>query len=222
MRTNYLDAAMRATVAAILSTALLTACAKPAPPTEVAPPETAPQVAPAVPDAPPPADALPPADSTQTQPAQPAPDAPPPADPSAVPKQTSATEPGLESMSVAAPSAKASVAVDVRYSFDSAALPGQPVILHLAAVPRVTGSNLRVSLKETSGVQLASGPPNLQKINGSDVYRQQFSVTRSIDSPAQLRVLVTMDYGSGSAFGFYSIPLDGGTNAQKQDSVKQR
>ena len=36
-------------------------------------------------------------------------------------------------------------------------------------------------------------------------------------------VLVRMDIGSeGSGFGFFSIPLDGGTNAQKQDSVKQR
>ena len=124
-------------------------------------------------------------------------------------------------MSLAAPSAKASVAVDVRYSFESAPLLGQLAILHLAAVPRVAGSNLRVSVKEVAGVQLAAGPPNLQKANGPDVYRQQFSVTRSIDSPSQLRVLVTMDYGAASAFGFFSVPFDGGTNAQKQDSVKQ-
>ena len=32
-------------------------------------------------------------------------------------------------MSVATPSAKMSVAVDVRYNFDTAALPGQPVTL---------------------------------------------------------------------------------------------
>jgi hypothetical protein len=125
-------------------------------------------------------------------------------------------------MSLATPSAKASVAVDVRYSFDSAPLPGQPATLHIAAVPRGPGSNLRVSVKEVAGVQLASGPPNLQKTNGPDVYRQQFSVTRSIDSPSQLRVLVTMDYAEGSAFGFFSVPFEGGTNAQKQDSVKQR
>ena len=135
---------------------------------------------------------------------------------------TAAAEPSLESMSLATPSAKASVAVDVRYSFDSAPLPGQPATLHLAAVPRVPGSNLRVSVKESAGVQLASGPPNLQKSNGPDVYRQQFSVTRSKDSPPQLRVLVTMDYAAGSAFGFFSVPFDDGTIAQKPDSVKQR
>jgi hypothetical protein len=33
---------------------------------------------------------------------------------------------------------------------------------------------------------------------------------------------VTMDYASGSGFGFFSVPFGSGTNAQKQDSVKQR
>ena len=73
---------------------------------------------------------------------------------------------------------------------------------------------------------VCSWPPGPLKLAESrwtrDVYRQQYSVTRSADSPAQLRVLVTMDYGSGSAFGFFSVPFDSGTNAQKQDSVKQR
>lgn len=196
MRTNKLDVALRAAAGAFLAGSVLAGCAGPAPVPETAPLESPPQVA------------LP-------SPAQPAPAAPSPVEPSA-------KEPGLESMNLATPSAKMSVAVDVRYSFDSAALPGQPVTLHLAAVPRVNGSNLTVSVKEVAGVQLAAGPLNLQKANGSDVYRRQFSVTRSADSPTQLRVLVTMDYASGSGFGFFSVPLDGGTNAQKQDSVKQR
>jgi len=197
---------MRANNLGFLVAALLAGCAKPAPVPE---------------NAPPPAEALPAPEGDPASPAQPAPDAPPPTEPSAAPKPTS-LEPSLESMSVATPSAKASVPVDVRYSFDSAVLPDQPVTLHLAAVPRVDGSNLRVTIKEVAGVRLASGPLNLQKTGGSAVYRQQVSVTRSIDAPSQLRVLVTMDYASGSAFGFYSIPLVGGTNAQKQDSVKQR
>ena len=46
-------------------------------------------------------------------------------------------------MLAAIPSAKMSVAVDLRYSFDGAVLPNQPVIVHLAAVPRVAGSNLQ-------------------------------------------------------------------------------
>lgn len=226
MRTNKLDGAVRTAAGVLLIAALLTGCAKPAPAPapapEAAPAETPPPVAPAIPDAPPPAETLPAPDGSPASPVQPAPDAPPPTEPSPTAKPTAAVEPSLESMSVATPSAKASVAVDLRYSFDAAALPGQPVTMHLAAVPRVNGSNLRVSVKEVAGVRLASGPLNLQKPNGSNVYRQQVSVTRSIDSPSQLRVLVTMDYASGSAFGFYSIPLDGGTNAQKQDSVKQR
>jgi hypothetical protein len=125
-------------------------------------------------------------------------------------------------MSLATPSAKMSVAVDVRYSFDTAALPGQPVTLSLAAIPHVNGSNLSMSVKEVAGVRLAAGPLKLQKSDGPVVYRRQFSVTRGADSPAQLRVLVTMDYGSGSGFGFFSVPFGSGTNAQKEDSVKQR
>ena len=213
MRTNNLDAAFRTATGVFLIATLLAGCAKPAPVPEPAPPESPPQVAPAIPDAPPPAETLP---------AQPAPDAPSPTEPSAVPKPTAANEPDLETMSVATPSAKISVAVDVRYSFDSAALPGQPVTLNLAAIPRVSGSNLSMSVKEVAGVQLAAGPLKLQKSDGPAVYRRQFSVTRGTDSPTQLRVLVTMDYGSGSGFGFFSVPFGSGTNAQKQDSVKQR
>jgi hypothetical protein len=222
MPTNKLDGALRTMASVFLAASLLAACAKPAPPPETAPAQTSPPIAPATPDAPPPAETLPAPDGDPAAPAQPAPDAPPPTEPSAAPTPTAANEPSLESMNVATPSAKMSVSVDLRYSFDSAALPGQPVTLHLAAVPRVNGSNLRVSVKEVAGVQLASGPLNLQKTNGPDVYRQQISVTRSIDSPRQLRVLVTMDYASGSGFGFFSVPFDAGTNAQKQDSVKQR
>ncbi len=193
MRTNNLDAAFRTATGVFLIATLLAGCAKPAPVPEPAPPESAPQVAPAIPDAPPPAETLP---------AQPPPDAPSPTEPSAVPKPTAANEPSLESMSVATPSAKISVAVDVRYSFDAAALPGQPVTLHLAVVPRVSGSNLSVSVKEVAGVQLAAGAAKLQKADARDVYRQQFSVTRGTDSPTQLRVLVTMDYGRGLGLRF--------------------
>ena len=222
MRTNNLDAAFRAATGVFLLATLLAGCAKPAPAPEPAPTESPPQIAPATPDAPPPAETLPAPEDAPASPAQPAPDAPAPTEPSAVPKPTASNEPSLESMSVAAPSAKMSVAVDVRYSFDSAALPGQPVTLHLAAVPRVSGSNINVSVKEVAGVRLAAGPLHLEKTDGSNVYRRQFSVTRGTDSPPQLRVLVTMDYASGSGFGFFSVPFASGTNAQKQDSVKQR
>ena len=196
-----------------LIASLLVGCAKPAPVPEPAPTESPPQVAPAIPDAPPPAETLP---------AQPAPDAPSPTEPSAVPKPTAANEPSLESMSVATPSAKISVAVDVRYSFDSAALPGQPVTLNLAAIPRVSGSNLSMSVKEVAGVQLAAGPLKLQKsdgptgvspaVLGDARHRFPHTIARAGDHGLWLRV--------GLRFLFRSA--DGGTNAQKQDSVKQR
>ena len=216
MRTNKSYGAIRACSSAILLAALLAGCAKPTPPEPTAP------VAPAVPDAPPPAETLPAPDEAPAAPAQPAPDAPPPTEPSAAPKPTAAVSPSLESMRAAIPSAKMSVAVDLRYSFDGAVSPNQPVTLHLAAVPRVAGTNLKVSVKQVDGLRLAEGPLELQKVGSGNVYRQEVSVTKLAGAPSQLRVLVTMNMGADLAFGFFSIPLDGGTNAQKQDSVKQR
>ena len=81
-------------------------------------------------------------------------------------------------MLAAIPSTKMSVAVDLRYSFDGAVLPNQPVIVHLAAVPRVTGGNLKVSVQQAAGLQVAAGPLTVQKTSASGVYRQQFSLTR--------------------------------------------
>jgi hypothetical protein len=219
MRTNKLDGVLRAAAGALLVSTLLAGCAKSAPVPESAPPESPPQVAPAIPDAPPPAETLPAPDAAPTQPT---PEAPPPTEPSAAPKPTAAIEPSLDSMSLATPSAKMSVAVNLRYSFDSALSPNQPVTLHLAAVPRAAGTNLQVSVKPAEGLQLAEGPLNLQKVGDSNIYRQQVSVTKLDGAPSQLRVLVSMNMGEDLAFGFYTIPLNDGTNAQKQDSVKQR
>jgi hypothetical protein len=219
MRTNRLEMTIRAAAGAmLLGAALLAGCAKPAPAPEAPPPALPPSAAPAVPDAMPPAP-----DASPAAPVQPAPDAPPPTEPSPAPKPTASNEPSLEFMRTATPtSAKISVAVDLRYSFDGAVVPNQPVMLHLAAVPRVAGTNLKVSVKQVDGVQLAAGSLNLEKSGVRSVYRQQISVTPLAAAPAQLRVLVTMDVGADSGFGFFSIPLDRGTNAQKQDSVKQR
>jgi hypothetical protein len=157
------------------------------------------------------------------EPSQPDASPPPPTEPSAVPKPT-ATEPALESMRVARTGAKISVAVDLRYQFETEPQAGQPVVLHLAAVPRVGGGNLRVSVKPAEGLQLAvaEGPLQVQKATPSGVYRQQMSVTRSAAGPASLLVLVTMDMAEGRAFGYFSIPMTPGTSAQKLDSVKQR
>jgi hypothetical protein len=207
MRTNNFAWAIRAAAGTILLAVLLAGCAKSAPP----PPPSAT-----------PADTLPAPDAAPAAPAQPAPDAPPPTEPSAVPKPTAMNEPSIESMSLATPSAKLSVAVDLRYSFDGPVIANQPVTLHLAAIPRVEGTNLKVSVKEVAGLQVSAGSINTQKATASAVYRLQFAVTKLAAAPTNLRVLVTMDSPEGTAFGFFSIPLDGGTIPQKQDSVKQR
>ena len=59
------------------------------------------------------------------------------------------------------PSTKMSVAVDLRYSFDGAVAAGSAGHVHLAAVPRVTGSNLKVSVqgsrRATAGGRSADG-----------------------------------------------------------------
>lgn len=116
--------------------------------------------------------------------------------------------PPLESMASARPSAKMSVPVDLRYSFDGEIRPQQPVTLHLAAVPRAAGTNLTVSVKPVPGIDVAPGPLQLQKTGAHGAYRQQLSITRAPGAPAELRVLVTMDLPMGSGFGFFSIPLD--------------
>jgi hypothetical protein len=132
-------------------------------------------------------------------------------------------DPPLESMRVAIPSAKMSVAVDLRYSFDGEALPNQPVTVNLAAVPRVAGGTMQVSVQNAPGLQIVAAPLSVQKTNASGVYRQQFSLTRLAATAEPLRVLVKMQMGEQSGFGYFTIPLDpAGTNAQKLESVKQR
>lgn len=219
MRTTKIELATRTATGAALLAALLVGCAKPVPPLESAPPAP---MAPAAQDAPPPAEAVPAPDTAPSASVQPEPVSPSTTALSAAQKPAAESEPALESMGVATPSAKMSVAVDLRYSFETAVLPNQTATLHLAAVPRVDGTNVSLSIKEIAGVQLAAGPLSLQKANGSNVYRRQFSVTRGVGAPSELRVLVTMDMAAGSGFGFFSIPLDAGTTPQKQDSIKQR
>jgi hypothetical protein len=125
-------------------------------------------------------------------------------------------------MAVARPSAKMSVAVDLRYQFDGAVVEGQAATLHLAAISRVDGTNLSVQVKAAPGLEIAHGALSAQKVTATGVYRQQLSVTRHAGAPEELRVLVTMDMPEGTAFGFFTIPLADGITAQKSDSVKQR
>lgn len=178
---------------ALIAAGLLAACTKPAP-TPEAP-------APTPPAGEAPAPTLPPADAP-AGPVQPGPDAPPPEDSSPAPQPaTVEDEPALESMRLASTNAKIGVPVDLRYSFDGD-------VLHLAAVPRVAGSDLRISVQRDAGLQFSEGSLNVQKAARAGVYRKQMSVTRSASGPAQIRVLVTLGVGEGSSHGFFTIPLD--------------
>lgn len=194
---------------------LLLACAKSTPPAEPAPApaneavEPAPEVAP------------------DTNPAEePTPAQPQPSDPSTMPPPqdppAASTEPDLNSMPLARPSAKISVAAEVRYQIDGPVAPGQSATLHLAVVPRIAGAAMQVSLPEKAGLTVAAGPASVQKLGNRDVLRRQYAVTRSAESAREIRVLVTMDAAEGSGFGFFTIPLEGSTPSRKLDSVKQQ
>ena len=220
MRTPTLAQKFRFASGTALLALLLASCAKPAPAPE---PPAATPVTPAAPEATPPADVVPP---DAAPPPEPAPEAPPPTEPSAVPKPAATQEPDVNSMLAAIPSAKMSVAVDLRYSFDGTVVANQPVTLHLAAIPRGGGVNLKVSVQEAPGLQFAAGPQTVQKSGASSVYRQQISLTKLAATAKPLRVLVRMEMGENSGFGYFTIPLDApseaGTIPQKTDSVKQR
>jgi hypothetical protein len=215
MPTHRINVAIRALAGATLLAALLAGCGKsatpeavPAPP--VGEPATSPDTAPVNPT------------EVPAAPAQPAPEAPPPKEPSASPAPAAINEPSLESMRLAKASAKISVPVDLRYRFDGPVTPDQPVMLHLAAVPRIGGSNLKVSVKSVDGLRVDASSLAVQKVSPAGVYRQQLAITASASAPTTIRVLVTMDMAESSGFGFFTVPLESGTSAQKQDSVKQR
>jgi hypothetical protein len=225
MQPNYLVPTLRLAAGAALLSMVLAGCGKPPQPGE--PTAPAPDAAPAAPageaspGGPGPANDVTAPGAAEPAPSPP-PDAPPPTDPSPAAQPAAYEGPALDTMLAATPSAKLSVPVDLRYRFDAEPLTNQPVTLHLAAVSRVAGSNLHVSVKQTQGLQVASGPLEVQKATVAGVYRQQLSVTRSAAGPDKLRILVTMEMPEGMAFGYYSVPLTGGNAPQKLESVKQR
>jgi hypothetical protein len=209
MRTlNYCDVPVIA--AAALSAMLLAGCSSE---TKPVPTEPEPAMAPApAPESTVPVSPAPDATSNpEAMPADPAPPgetSPPPTDPSATAKPTAAKVPDLDSMRLAKSSGKLGVAADVRYSFEAAPTSGQPVTLNIAVIPRVTGQTLEFSLQPADGVQITAGPVTRLKVNQTDTLRQQYAITRTAEMPRTLRVLVTHQWDGGSAFGFYSIPVD--------------
>jgi hypothetical protein len=188
---------MRNPIATLLAATLLAACARDTPPTPEPAPGPAPEAAPTVP-------------APTVEPTPPADAAPPPTDPTPAPTPTSTpAAPPLETMRLAMAPSKLGVAADVRYSFDTAPVAGQPATLHLAVVPRVAGQALEFSLQAAPGVEsAAAGPVTLQKSARGDALRRQYAITRTATAPAKLKVLVTLTWDGGSTFGFYSIPLD--------------
>jgi hypothetical protein len=133
-----------------------------------------------------------------------------------------AAELDLASMHQAQPSGKAGVPVDLHYQFDGDALSGGPVTLHLAAVPRVAGANLKVSIKPQAGIQFGKGTLSAEKVTASSTYRQQLSVQRMAQGPTELRVLVEMDLPIGSGFTWFSVPLgpQPATGKQQPDRIE--
>jgi hypothetical protein len=117
---------------------------------------------------------------------------------------------------------KIGVPVDLRYSFDSEVLPGQPVQLYLAAVPRVSGANLRISVQQDPGLEFSEATLSVQKATATGVYRKQLALTRQSSGPRVVRVLITMGVEGGSGHGYYHIPLEPGAVVQKRDPAKTR
>jgi hypothetical protein len=205
---------IRIAAGAALSAIMLLACAKPAPPAESSAEPASETAVPASESGP--------ADSATSDPAAP----PPPNEPSTMPRPqdppAASNEPDLNSMPLARPSAKISVAADVRYQIEGPIEPGQSATLHLAVVPRIAGAPMQVTLAENAGLSIAAGPASVQKVGNRDVVRRQYAVTRSTAAANQVRVLVTMQAAEGTGFGFFTIPLEDGTPSRKLDSVKQQ
>src|SRR5688572_23077521 len=156
---------LRDAAGAALLAVMFLSCARQAPTAESATAPASDQAPAPSPDA---APAAPPNEPSTT---------PPPPDP-----PTASNEPDLSSMPLARPSAKMSVAADVRYQIDGPIAPGQSATLHLAVVPRIARAPMQVSLTDTAGLTVAAGPTSVQKLGSRDVYRQQYSVTRAAAS----------------------------------------
>lgn len=194
----------------LLLVLLLTACERPMPPGDTPAP-----VAPPEPEAAAPAEAPPAAAGSAALPPAMEPAAAKPAAPATV-------EPELARMALATADGKIGVPVDLRYQFDGDPVAGHTVMLHLAAVPRVAGSNLAVSIKQEEGIQARAATLRVQKAGAATAYRQQVAVTRQSGRIGELRVLVTMDLPEGSAFGYFNVPFAMRAATGKQQVQEQQ
>ncbi len=196
------------TVAGAIALALLFSACRPKPPeSPPAPVPPAPEVsAPASPEAAAvtaPADPAPAADAALTATTSSSASS----KPSSASPAAAAREPDIATMKRAVPtSSKLGAPVDLHYQVDGLPEAGRPVTVHLAAVPRIAG-NLSVSIKEAEGLQATVAPLAQQKATAGTAYRQQMSVTRAANGPAELRVLVTLETPEASAFSWFSVPL---------------
>jgi hypothetical protein len=112
-------------------------------------------------------------------------------------------------------SEKIGVPVELRYQLDGDAMAGQPVTLHLAAVPRVAGTNLTMSIKQEAGIEFPKDQLHAAKVDVATPYRQQLRLARRAGGPTEIRVLVTMDFPIGTGFTYFSVPLAAPTSAGK-------
>ncbi|HEX4972082.1 MAG TPA: hypothetical protein VFV69_13585 [Steroidobacteraceae bacterium] len=116
--------------------------------------------------------------------------------------------PAIEQMTLAQPSAKASVPVDVRYQLRAAPARDQPVALELAFVARIAGRNLNVEFPRGDAVTIESGGASFaqQKAEVDGVVRRSLIVTPRAER-GTVRVLVSMDIEGTRSFGVFSIPI---------------
>jgi hypothetical protein len=122
--------------------------------------------------------------------------------------QSQSAPPAIEQMTLAQPSAKASVPVDVRYQLRAAPTRDQPVGLELAFVARIPGHNLKVQFPRAEAVTIDSGgaPFAQQKADADGVVRRSLIVTPRAER-GTVRVLVSMDIEGTRSFGVFSIPI---------------
>ena len=105
--------------------------------------------------------------------------------------------------------------VELRYQLDGDAMAGQPVTLHLAAVPRVEGTNLVGEHQGRARPRVPERNVECAEGRGRDGLSQAGAPDAHGGGPQELRVLVTMDFPIGQGFTWYTVPLAGATSSKQ-------